>query len=590
MLGVVTLVFFVAHLIPGDPSEFITEHSLDQAGRDLVRQRLGLDRPLLEQYGHWLQSVVRGDLGVSLRQQRPVAQIIGAAWRNTLVLSGLALLLELTVGVAVGVLMANRPTSRRATVFNLGGLALHSLPSFWLGLVAITLFARNLGWLPAGGMHAADAAWMPWGARTLDTLRHLVLPVLILGLGNYAVTARLTRASLARVLADDVGAGRARARRAGAAPGLASCPAGGVAARADLDGRQRAAAGGWCGGRGRGVRLAGAGADHRAGPAGPRLSGDHGQHPGGGGDGGAGLAAGRSGGASGRPASAPGRPTPGGAVMRRDLRVGLVLAVLGLVITLGAGVLRPGDPTAMGPVGQSLQAPSWGHPLGTDSLGRDVLQRVLHGGRMSLLVGWSTTLAATLLGTMVGLAAGLAWRPLRLLLTYIIDLFMAFPAVYLVLLLVAVTRPSLWLLVLVLAVSSWMDVARLVRAESMALRDREFVAAARGLGLGSWRVALRHVVPNLMPTVMVAGALRIGHVILMESFLSFLGLGPQEPLVSWGAMVAQGRANLLDAWWLTLFPGLAITVTVLAYNLLADGLRARIWPEGRGEGSGHGAA
>lgn len=276
--------------------------------------------------------------------------------------------------------------------------------------------------------------------------------------------------------------------------------------------------------------------------------------------------------------------------MRRDLKVGLLLAALGLVVTLGANLVRPGDPAALGPVGQSLESPSWSHPLGTDNLGRDVLQRVLHGGRMSLLVGWSTTLAATILGTLAGLAAGLAWRPLRLLLTYVIDLFMAFPAVYLILLLVSVTRPSLWLLVLVLSVSSWMDVARLVRAESMSLRDREFVAAARGLGVGPWRLALRHVVPNLMPTVMVAGALRIGHVILMESFLSFLGLGPQEPMVSWGAMVAQGRAHLLDAWWLTLFPGLAITITVLAYNLLADGLRAQVWPEGRGEEGRHGTA
>jgi len=272
---------------------------------------------------------------------------------------------------------------------------------------------------------------------------------------------------------------------------------------------------------------------------------------------------------------------------RRDLQVGLILSLLGLLLTLGAGVLRPGDPSALGPTGQSLQSPSMDHPLGTDTLGRDVWQRVLHGGRVSLLIGWSTTLAATVLGTLVGLAAGLTWRPLRLLLTYIIDLFMAFPSVYLVLLLVAVSRPSLWLLVLVLTVSTWMDVARLVRAESMALRDREFVAAARGLGLNAWQVALRHVAPNLLPTVLVAAALRVGHTILMESFLSFLGLGPQEPLVSWGARVAQGRSHLLDAWWLTLFPGLAITVTVLAYNLLADGLRAHFWPEGRGEGGRH---
>ncbi len=165
----------------------------------------------------------------------------------------------------------------------------------------------------------------------------------------------------------------------------------------------------------------------------------------------------------------------------------------------------------------------------------------------------------------------------------IVDLFLAFPAVYLVLLLVAVARPSLLLLVAVLTLSGWMHVARLVRVEALALRDREFVLAARGLGLTTWAIAVRHVLPNLLPTVLVAAALRVGQAILLESFLSYLGLGPQEPLVTWGGMIAQGRAHLLDGWWLTAFPGVAIALTVLAYNLLADGLRTRLLPGGAAE-------
>ncbi|MBD3222890.1 ABC transporter permease subunit [bacterium] len=266
-----------------------------------------------------------------------------------------------------------------------------------------------------------------------------------------------------------------------------------------------------------------------------------------------------------------------------ELRLGLGLAVLGIVLTLLAGVIAPGDPSTLGPVGRTLEPPSLAHPLGTDTLGRDVLARVLHGGRASLLVGWVSTLLATVLGAAMGLGAGLGPRAVRSGLTAIIDLFLAFPGVYLALLLVAVSRPSLGLLIAVLTVVSWMDVARLVRAEALALRDREFVAAARGLGLTSIQLVVRHVLPNLMPVVLVAGALRIGQIILVESFLSFLGLGPQEPLVTWGSMIAQGRAHLLEAWWLTAFPGLAIAATVLAYNLLADGLRARHWVEGRGE-------
>jgi len=266
--------------------------------------------------------------------------------------------------------------------------------------------------------------------------------------------------------------------------------------------------------------------------------------------------------------------------LRGELGVGAGLAAVGLVVALAAGVLAPGDPAALGPAGDALRPPGAGHPLGTDLLGRDVLSRLLHGGRISLLVGWSTMVVATALGTLVGLAAGLGPRRLQRALTGLIDLFLAFPSVYLVLLLVAFSRPSLGLLVAVLGVSSWMDVARLVRVEALALRDREFVAAARGLGLGGWTVAWRHVLANLLSVVVVAGALRIGQAILIESFLSYLGLGPQEPLVTWGAMIAQGRAHLLEGWWLTAFPGLAIAVTVLAYNLVADGLRARLLGDG----------
>lgn len=275
--------------------------------------------------------------------------------------------------------------------------------------------------------------------------------------------------------------------------------------------------------------------------------------------------------------------------VNHDLRLGLFLALLGMLAVIGAAALTPGDPTALGPAGQSLRPPGPVHPLGTDLLGRDVLVRLLYAGRISLLVGWSTMLLATLFGSLVGLAAGLGPRRLQQAMAGVIDLFLAFPTIYLVLLLVAISRPSLWLLIAVLGVSSWMDVARLVRVEALALRDREFVVAARGLGLSAWRVAWVHVLPNLFPTLLVAGALRIGQAILVESFLSFLGLGPQEPLATWGGMIAQGRAHLLDGWWLTVFPGLAITGTVLAYNLIADGLRARLLSEGAEPGKHRGS-
>lgn len=269
------------------------------------------------------------------------------------------------------------------------------------------------------------------------------------------------------------------------------------------------------------------------------------------------------------------------------LRPGLVIVLgLGLVAVL-APVITPGDPAALGEASDRLSAPSGRHLFGTDLLGRDVLVRLVHGSRVSLLVGWVSVLVAVFLGTFVGLAAGLGPRWLDRLLMNTTDVFLAFPRIFLVLLLVSLTTPSLLLVMTVLGLTGWMGVARLVRAEALSLRERDFVAAARGLGFSVWRVAAWHVLPNLLPTVLVAAALRVGSAILAESFLSFLGLGAQEPSVSWGAMIQQGRDYLLEGWWLTTFPGLAIALTVIGYNLLGDGLRRRLDPRDR-RGGPHG--
>jgi peptide/nickel transport system permease protein len=257
---------------------------------------------------------------------------------------------------------------------------------------------------------------------------------------------------------------------------------------------------------------------------------------------------------------------------------GFVITVFLLALALLAPLLFPGDPSALGAAGDSLQAPSAHHLLGTDVHGRDVLARLVHGSRVSLLVGWVSVLVAVVLGTAVGLAAGLGPRWVDGVLMRGTDVFLAFPRIFLVLLLISLASPSLLLVMMVIGLTGWMGVARLVRAEALSLRERDFVLAARGLGLSAGQVAWRHVLPNLMPTVLVTASLRVGGAILTESFLSFLGLGAQEPVISWGAMIQQGRPHLLDAWWLTTFPGLAIVVTVIGYNLLGDELRHLLDP------------
>ena len=269
---------------------------------------------------------------------------------------------------------------------------------------------------------------------------------------------------------------------------------------------------------------------------------------------------------------------PGRRAWFSGLNVGLILAVGSLLVALLAPVLAPGDPAAMGAAELRLSPPSTSHVLGTDLLGRDVLMRLIHGARVSLLVGWVSVLAAIFCGTIVGMAAGLGPRWLDRLLMFVTDLFMAFPRIFLVLLLVSLTTQSLLLIMLVLGLTGWMGVARLVRAETLSLRERDFVAAAQGFGLSPWRVAWGHILPSLWPTIIVAATLRVGGAILAESFLSYLGLGAQEPTVSWGSMIQMGRSNLVDGWWLATFPGLALALTVIGYNLLGDSLRQRLNP------------
>jgi peptide/nickel transport system permease protein len=270
-----------------------------------------------------------------------------------------------------------------------------------------------------------------------------------------------------------------------------------------------------------------------------------------------------------------------------SLGVGLALVLVFLLAALLADLVFPADPSALGAAAERLQAPGRHHPLGTDPLGRDVLARLIHGSRISLLVGWVAVLVAVVCGSLVGLAAGLGPAPVDRLLMGLTDVFLAFPRIFLVLLLVSLTAPSLLLVMAVLGLTGWMGVARLVRAEVLSLKERDFVLAARGLGLGGWRIATRHIMPNVLPTIIVAATLRIGNTILLESFLSFLGLGAQEPTVSWGAMIQQGRPYLLEGWWLTTFPGLAITLTVIGYNLLGDGLRDLNDPRSMTGGRGH---
>jgi len=260
------------------------------------------------------------------------------------------------------------------------------------------------------------------------------------------------------------------------------------------------------------------------------------------------------------------------------------LAISGLVLVLGlfavallARWLAPYDPDFID-LKQVLMPPSPAHLLGTDTLGRDVLSRIIFGARVSLLVGFVAVGIATLIGVLVGALAGYYGGVLDQILMRLVDLMLCFPTIFLILAVIAVLGPSIWNIMAVIGLTGWMGVARLVRAEFLSLREREFVVAARALGASDARLIWRHLLPNALTPVMVSATLGVAGAILVESSLSFLGLGVQPPTPSWGNMLTMGKDNIEIAWWLSVFPGLAILVTVMSYNLLGEGIREAIDP------------
>ena len=250
---------------------------------------------------------------------------------------------------------------------------------------------------------------------------------------------------------------------------------------------------------------------------------------------------------------------------------GIILCLLGLA-ALFAPWIAPHDPLHAN-LPEALLGPSTSHLLGTDQLGRDVLSRLLYGARISLLVGFIAVGIAVLVGSAIGLLAGFYGGWLDAILMRFVDTMLSIPTMFLLLAVIAVVGPSIRIVMVVIGLTSWMGVARLVRAEILSLKEREFVLAARVLGASPFRLMAKHLLPNAMAPVLVSATLGVGGAILAESVLSYLGLGVQPPTPSWGNMLNEGRAALGVAWWLTLSPGLCILITVLAFNLLGEGIR-----------------
>ena len=255
---------------------------------------------------------------------------------------------------------------------------------------------------------------------------------------------------------------------------------------------------------------------------------------------------------------------------------GLVVAFL-FTIAIFAPAITPYDPNAIN-VQNILEPPGFTHPFGTDDIGRDILSRIIWGSRISLSVGFVAVGISTFIGVMLGAITGYYGGWVDRVIMRFVDIMLSIPTFFLLLAVIAFLEPGISNIMIVIGLTSWMGVTRLVRAEFLSVKEREFTQSARAIGAGDMRIIFRHILPNSMAPVLVSAVLGVAGAILTESALSFLGIGVQPPTSSWGNILTIGKDNIEIAWWLSVFPGVAILVTVLAYNLLGEGIRDAIDP------------
>jgi peptide/nickel transport system permease protein len=276
-------------------------------------------------------------------------------------------------------------------------------------------------------------------------------------------------------------------------------------------------------------------------------------------------------------------PGGGQATLRRLLRLRWGLGAAGILLLIVAAAalapwIAPHDPLAVN-IRHRLAPPAWmdggsaENVLGTDQVGRDLLSRMIYGGRVSLVAGVVAVLMSATIGVLLGLGAGYFSGRIDWTIMTLVNVMLTFPFVLLALAVIAVLGPSLVNMIIVLGVAGWPIYARTVRAETLAIREREFVLAGRALGMSHLRIVFRQIVPNLVSVIVVIATLQVAQVIVLESFLSFLGLGIQPPTPAWGNMLGEGRVYMLNSWWIATFPGLAIFLTTLVINLMGNALR-----------------
>jgi len=252
--------------------------------------------------------------------------------------------------------------------------------------------------------------------------------------------------------------------------------------------------------------------------------------------------------------------------------IGLTIITLLILVAIFAPIISPYTPSQQN-IFERLQSPSLSHIFGTDDLGRDVFTRMIFGARISLLVGFISVFIILLIGTFLGIISGYYGGKIDYIIMRFTDIVLCFPTFFLIILVIAFVEPNIYNVMIVIGVTSWPGLARLVRAEVLSLKEREFILVSKMMAISNIKIFCVHILPNIISPLMVYSSLAIGGAILTESALSFLGLGVQPPMPSWGQILTSGKDYIYMAWWLSLFPGLAILVTVLAFNLIGEAIR-----------------
>ena len=594
------IVFISMRLIPGDVIDLMLAQNDITTGQDRARieAALGLDQPVYVQYFRWIGGVLTGDLGTSLWQNVPVTEQLKATLPITFELGFLSLIVALTVALPIGVYSAIRQDTAGDYIARSFSLLMLAVPGFWLGTLVMVFPSVWWRWAP-------ELEYTPFFTDPLANLAHMIVPAILLGLSMSAVTMRMTRTMMLEVLRQDY-IRTARAKGVGEWLLIARhALRNGLIPVVTLIGLQAPLL---IGGAvifeqifvvpGRGAALA-----RSRVPA--RLSGDIGRvscrrrgcaahQPLGGRE----LRLARSQGASRmteaalssvpQPLAASSAPGRLFAFVRRLVREKPLGAAGGAIflVFLFCGIFAD----FLAPYGMNetnlevrLEAPSLAHPLGTDHLGRDVLSRILIGAKLSMIVSFLAAGIGTLVSLVIGVLSGYLGGKTDMILQRGVDAWMTFPDLVLLIVIISVVGPGIPQIVIVLGLLYGIAGSRIVRGAVVTVKESMYTHAAQSIGARTLHILARHIVPNVMPVLIVLFTTRIGAVILTEAGLSFLGLGVPPPEPTWGAMLSgTGRTYMYLGPWLALAPGLCLTIVVYAINVYGDALRDLLDPRMRG--------